>query len=565
MSITVSQVLQLEGLKNIRILAGSENLWNEIEKVNILEAVQDSQWDKDWEGYHHQLVLTTFNVAKDDLAKQKSIIGSLQRGECSVLVFQPTIIPSLSEEVIEYADSLGFPLIEIPAEMEYPLVIMPITEAILKEKTTLLQRSKDIHRKFMDLVLDGDEKNTIAFGLCDLIHRPVAIFDPTGNELASSYTKIEPEKLSKVPSFLNYLSENLIKEITYDEKIGLLFMPLLSGRQSKTLGYIFVDARMDKLDQLDFIAIEQAAVVATYDQARRIAVQEVERHLRRDFIEELLEGDLQPKEKFVSQARILGWDLTNKPTVIVIENKKINQDDQARKLLIEDRLGGVKETLFKVISQVLFRNNPLHIFIDRGDSFLLLPHFEPKTDKNIVRKKINDIAMEIIRVVKEKQKEFEILIAIGGIHGTVDHLRTSYSEARSALRIGPRLLPGQKIFWYEELAAYTLFEKEEIGTEANQLVEHFLGRLIEYDRNNHTNLVETMEVYFDNNQILSTSAARLYIHPKTMKYRLNRIKEIIGTDPFSGHIQFHYYFCTKAAKLNLKNENSSENPYSDNG
>lgn len=565
MSITVAQVLQIKGLKDCRVLAGKENLGNEIEKVNILEAVIDSQWEKVWEGYHHQLVLTTFNVAKDNTAKQKSIIDSLHRGGCSALVFQPTIIPALPEEVVQYADSLGLPLLEIPAELEYPAVIMPITEVILKEKTTLLERSKDIHRKFMDLVLDGDEKNSIASALCDLINSPVAIFDPTGNELASSDMKIELEKLAKIPGFLNTLAENQIKEITYEDKIRLFFIPLLSGRQSKTLGYIFIDAQMADLDQLDFVAIEQAAVVATYDQARRIAVQEVERHLRRDFIEELLEGSFQPKEKFLSQARMLGWDLTNKPTMIVIENKKLNLEDQTRKLSIDERLGGGKETHFKVISQLIFRNNPLHIFIDRGDSFLLLPHIEPKADRNLVRRKINDLAMEIIRVSKEKLKEYEILVGVGGIHGPVDGLRTSYSEARSALRIGPRLLPGQKIFWYEELAAYTLLENEEIGSEANQLVEHFLGRLIDYDRNNRTNLVETLEVYFDNNQNLSSSAAHLYIHPKTMKYRLNRIKEILGTDPFSGHIQFHYYFCTKAVKLNLRNEISANTSYSNNG
>lgn len=565
MSITVSQALKTEGLKNSRVLAGNQNLENEIEKVNILEAVLDSQWDKAWDGYHHHLVLTTFNVAKDDIAKQKSIIDSLYRGGCSVLVFQRIIIPSLPEEVIEYADRLGLPIIEILDDVEYPSVIMPIIEVILKEKTTLLERSKDIHRKFMDLVLDGNEKNSIASALSDLINRSVAIVDPTGTELASSNKKIDQDKLFKIASFLNTLSEDQIQEVTYDEKIGLYFMPLLSGRLSKTLGYIFVDAHTGELDQLDFIAIEQAAIVATYDFARRIAVQEVERHLRRDFIEELLEGDFQPKEKFLSQARTLGWDLTNKPTVIVLDNRKINQEDQTRKLLVEDRFGGVKETLFQLISQVVFHHNPLHIFIDRGDGFFLLPNFEAKIDKAIVRKRINEIAMEIIRVSKEKQKEFDIYIAIGGIHGSVDQLRTSYAEAKSALRIGPTLLPGKNIFWYEELATFTLFENEEVGTEAIRLVEHYLGQLLDYDRNNHTGLVETLEVYFDNNQNLSTSAAQLYIHPKTMKYRLDRIKDIIGTDPFLGQIQFHYYLCTKVARLKFKNGNLSNNPYSYNG
>ena len=560
MSITVSQALQLESLKVCRVLAGSQNLENEIEKVNILEAVIDSQWEKDWDGYCHQLVLTTFNIAKGNPAKQKSIMGSLHRGGCSALVFQPTIIPALPKEVIQYADRLGLPLIEIPADMEYPSIIMPITEIILKEKTTLLQRSTDIHRKFMELVLDGDEENSIASALSDLIHCPVMIVGPAGNELAFSNQKIESAKILKISDFLNHMAENQGKDITYDDGLGLLFMPLLSGRQLKILGYIFIDAQMGELDQLDLIAIEQAATVATYDLARQIAVQEVERHLKRDFFEELLEGGIQSKEKMLSQARKVGCDLSNKPTVIVIDLRKNNLEDKTKNLPGEDRFNLVKETLFQSISQTVFQHNPLHIFIERGDSFLLLPDLEPQVDRNKNRKSINEIAMDILKVSKEKQKDYEVYIAVGGMNGSIDRLRTSFTEARSALRIGPKLLPGSRIFWYEELAAYTLFENEMIGTEAVQLVKHFLGRLLEYDRNSNTKLVETLEAYFDHNQNLSASAAALYIHPKTMKYRLNRIKEILGTDPFLGHIQLHYYLCTKIAKIT--DENYPDHRYS---
>lgn len=564
MSITVLQAIQLEGLKACRVLAGSRNLGNEIEKVNILEAVINSQWEKDWGAYRHQFVLTTFNVVKDDIPRQKSILGSLHRGGCAALVFQPTIIPSLPAEVIQYADELGLPLIEIPAELEYPSVIMPITEVILKEKTTLLERSKDIHRKFMDLVLDGDEKNSIASALSDLLNRPVMIFDPLGIELASPERRLAPDKVVMIPAYLHALSNTQVKEITFSESLGLVFVPLLSGRHAKTLGYIFVDARMQDLDQLDFIAIEQAATVATYDLARRIAVQEVERHLRRDFIEELLEGGAQPKEKIISQANKVGWDLTNKPAVIVLEIRRDNLSDQSKKGSSEERFLAVKECLFKVIAELVHHHNPLNIFIDRGDDFLLLPNFESKIDRGTIRRRINELTADILKVSRDKQKEFELLIGIGGLHGSIDRLRASYAEARSALRIGPRLLPGSNIFWFDELAAYTLFENEGIGSEAVQLVEHLLGRLLAYDRDNNSSLVETLEVYFDNNQNLSTSAAALFIHPKTMKYRLNRIKEILGTDPFLGHIQLHYYLCTKITKLAIKDEGYPLEHYSGN-
>lgn len=63
-----------------------------------------------------------------------------------------------------------------------------------------------------------------------------------------------------------------------------------------------------------------------------------------------------------------------------------------------------------------------------------------------------------------------------------------------------------------------------------------IGKLIDYDRLNGSELVHTIEVYFGNKFNLSRTAKDLLIHRNSLMYRLRRIEEIIGrklNDPYA--------------------------------
>ena len=57
-----------------------------------------------------------------------------------------------------------------------------------------------------------------------------------------------------------------------------------------------------------------------------------------------------------------------------------------------------------------------------------------------------------------------------------------------------------------------------------------LGKLYDYDEQNKTNLVETLEQYFQCNSNISTAAKRMYLHRNTFIYRIEKIKGILGSE-----------------------------------
>ncbi len=48
-----------------------------------------------------------------------------------------------------------------------------------------------------------------------------------------------------------------------------------------------------------------------------------------------------------------------------------------------------------------------------------------------------------------------------------------------------------------------------------------------YDKQNHTNLVQTAQAYVDANMDIAAAAKALYQHPNTVRYRLNKIQKIL--------------------------------------
>jgi DNA-binding PucR family transcriptional regulator len=68
------------------------------------------------------------------------------------------------------------------------------------------------------------------------------------------------------------------------------------------------------------------------------------------------------------------------------------------------------------------------------------------------------------------------------------------------------------------------------GTEVQGFVAGTVGELLEYDEQHGSELVATLDAYFQAGSSPSRTAALLHVHVNTVYYRLDRIKDLIGSD-----------------------------------
>jgi sugar diacid utilization regulator len=103
-------------------------------------------------------------------------------------------------------------------------------------------------------------------------------------------------------------------------------------------------------------------------------------------------------------------------------------------------------------------------------------------------------------------------------------------EAADAARVAGALAPAGGAFAYADLGAYRYLVH--LPLSELQHDRHFavVQQLLDYDRRRRASLVETLEEYLHNRGSAATTARNLYVHPNTLRQRLDRIQKITGLD-----------------------------------
>ncbi|UOO89715.1 PucR family transcriptional regulator ligand-binding domain-containing protein [Vitreoscilla massiliensis] len=72
-------------------------------------------------------------------------------------------------------------------------------------------------------------------------------------------------------------------------------------------------------------------------------------------------------------------------------------------------------------------------------------------------------------------------------------------------------------------------------SQAQAVVQHYLGRLLDYEAQHQLPLLQTLSVFLHQDGNWKTSAAQLNIHRQTLVYRLKLVEELTGIKPTSSH------------------------------
>ncbi len=104
------------------------------------------------------------------------------------------------------------------------------------------------------------------------------------------------------------------------------------------------------------------------------------------------------------------------------------------------------------------------------------------------------------------------------------------SEARLAVNVGEA--EGRALLAFEDTGAYRLLlpAMSEDPGELERFYAETVEPLSDYDEQYETELVTTVEAYLDNDGNVAATAKQLFTHRHTIRYRLERVRELCGHD-----------------------------------
>jgi GAF domain-containing protein len=140
-------------------------------------------------------------------------------------------------------------------------------------------------------------------------------------------------------------------------------------------------------------------------------------------------------------------------------------------------------------------------------------------------------AVERVRqACEELAREEGVIVGLSDVDRGPASARRRMREAADAARIGRALVAEGGAVSYEGLGAYKYLVHLELDEAPHDRYRQSVEELIEYDRRRGARLVETLERFLADRGSVAASARALYIHPNTVRQRLERIERVTGLD-----------------------------------
>lgn len=145
--------------------------------------------------------------------------------------------------------------------------------------------------------------------------------------------------------------------------------------------------------------------------------------------------------------------------------------------------------------------------------------------------------------------------------GSLADLPRARDEALLAANVA--LAGGEGLLAFEDTGSYRLLLPA-LSSDAAELERFFdetVAPLVAYDRQYQTELLRTVEAFLDNDGNVAGTAQALFTHRHTVRYRLERVRELAGLDVGSSEGREQLSLGLKAMRvLGIAREQSAEQP-----
>ena len=526
MAYTVRKLLESEQFPKMKLLCGEKGLDLEVKGIRIIEI-------EDMERYltGGEILITSFQVylsCNDREVEQH--FEDLVKSDISGFIvkkrkeYDPTgrRLSLLEKHCKKYE----IPLVEIPGDFYYWGIIRYVIMQVFDKATARLKYFKITHDNFNAFILNNNgscntASNIIKF-LSVMIENPVVLYYGNLNCMVSTNSdnsklilsdEIQPYKPNIITKF-QYMKQMKGSCVQYVVKFAIL---------SEVEIYITITEENRELTELDYMAIENAIINLQYGFLSEFAQDEVKKKYQRDLVHNILNGLLSSKE-MTEAASQLG--MKESDTYRVVDFHTITKNVQ-RKYTKEQlhEVGVIEGELMHLLPDALIYRNM--------DQIVMIQQVDSNQTELEYQKEMEEVEDVIQRSILYRKKDTDFQIGIGKSVEGYQRLKESYYEASQAIKYIEiiRQVTGDKnksVVHYSNLGFFQIFSKVDDMTELERCIPETLKKLYLYDDEHKGELITTLQMYLRNNQSIKKTAGAMFVHYRTISYRLEKIKQISG-------------------------------------
>lgn len=383
----------------------------------------------------------------------------------------------------------------------------------LERTVEALEQRIEIHHRLTRAAVSGEGMDGITRAVHEVTGLSVAVEDRYGNLRAWA----GPGQPAKYPKDTPARRDELIRRLLRDGhplRESNQVMIAASPRPDSVAVLTLLDPD-DAATVEDLAALEYGATILSMELARQRTVADTEIRIRRDLVEDLLAGA--SSETALARGETFKRDLSQPHRVLVFEGR--------------GTLGG--DQLFNSVRRAARELSLGSLLVSRGGTVVVL------TDRDIDW-------YELHSVVTRELVGGHCRLGVGSPTQGVEDFPHSHRGAVLSLQLQRDRPQAPDVTVFDQLGVYRLLAATEDTRQIERFVRDWLGLLVDYDEARHAHLVPTLHQYLECGGAYDQTAAAMSIHRSTLKYRLQRIREVSGLALGTPDVNFNLQLACRA-------------------
>lgn len=507
--ICLTDLLKTPDLADLTVIAGHQGLSRQINTVTLLDAPDGPKWLKGGE-----FVLTSAYIFDNDYRLLEEYVRALIENHASGLgIKKGRFMDLIPEKILKMADDHEFPMVQIPYRYVWTDIIAPFYR------------------------LKHDPHNRV---------KPISI---------------EPDMILPIFEASKWGAKRLLPQLT-----DLLGLPAVIYKQDKSR---LLSNEINGVDQIE-LAVAGLKALPERKHQRPVRVDDFfcsfyclprSYHGLKEYlaVASVIEEDLVELDKLMALLENLsGNDITApreksglyKNFIYKIVIGEITVDEIT--LFEQNRIRKPEE---KIYTGILILSSEYYSEIDKRLKEALqtyCKHQKLRVETYLFDNSAQKQAVVLLEITSGRQLECgplirgliplmnsltpgskEAYISFSSLSDSLQRILQQYEEAQEALKLGGILWPEQRCHYYPDYTIYSLLNQGSLSQ------AHFESMKLLLDSRSTAsfNASQTAEAYIECGNY-KKAAAKLYIHENTLRYRINKISELLNIDienPLEGY------------------------------
>lgn len=393
-------------------------------------------------------------------------------------------------------------------------------EKLLQERDQLTT-ANDIQKKLMEEVVKGSSLDSIIQEVYKLCEFPVVIHNVHGHPIAATgFTSLSGTLTPN--SLFQYINKNMTKNTIsqmlqtingQNESYFLLTHPIYI--QEKRMGYcsfIFKNHEMHNQELLHMIIEKVASVCSLCFLYEKTKLDSFEQ-MKSFFLEEIINGHFSSENEMIAKAGLFQFDLT-KPYYLSVIGYSFNSNN------FHNELAFCREVI-ATISHFFTKQNQ-HILINQSNhhiDLLMSDHFSNYNNKV-------SFFEELIKFLYSRFPGSHFYMGVSKQTTSILDAPNAYGEALGAKRM---VTKNKQMIFFDTLGMVGTLINDHNENDVRKMAKLLLGNL-EMSCQKDIDLIRTLYSFLLNGGNLEKTADELSLSISGLRYRVNKIEELLQKD-----------------------------------